>query len=729
VQTAGQSSPARFRRISAGDAGSALRRVLVEGSAASLAYAIVAILVTWPLATKLGSSVIGGPASDVGGTVAWLWSLPQEGGYHVFGATEHTLTGAPLPWEQGNAANLQWLPTYYPAYLTSLVAGEVVAYNLTILSGLMLSALGMYALTRRLGCSPLVAAWSGLVFMFFPWHIWRVNAGHASLVHLEAFPLLFIALHAWTERPTLRRAAIVGLATTAAWLFSGYWGAMAVIGAVAFALAVGAVRARRDGIRRTGTHVVILTAAVLLGSLTVGLLSLPGRTEAGITVPRVLDELAAFSARPAEFVAPPLDTPVIGRIAGPLQPAEHGSNASETTLFMGWLPIALVVLWLVIVLSRRRLLSRSLVATTAGLFAVLLAGLAFAAPSPIVIRARAFVWTPSWVLFHVLPEIRVPSRFVALVAAALYPLAALGLQFVCDRVRDGPETVRRGNRLALVAAVVALLVSTVELFPNFTDATRADRPPAVYGAVERTPRGVLAEYPIDEGSDYKFWQRLHGRRILNGAGVLTSSHDLARGLVNPAMPGTAEALALLGVTAIVTHPDALDYTDNVPDVPNAEWGDGYELVERFPDGSSVWRVVARPAPAVAMLPGHDFADPGWPREGFIGYPMWRSDGKIELLARTPGKIRLSLETDAPKEMPRTLQIAGATGKVMVPLAGRGRISLDVFVPRGRSRLILMVDPPSPPGEVPSVELSAPRASRTEGRPALRAELVSPDPEF
>ena len=66
--------------------------------------------------------------------------------------------------------------------------GEVVAYNLTILSGLVLSALGMYALARRLGCTPLVAGWAGLVFMLFPWHIWRVNVGHASLVHLEALP-------------------------------------------------------------------------------------------------------------------------------------------------------------------------------------------------------------------------------------------------------------------------------------------------------------------------------------------------------------------------------------------------------------------------------------------------------------------------------------------------------------------------------------------------------------
>ena len=95
-----------------------LRRVLIEGSVAFLAYAAVSVLITWPLAARLGSSIIGvpgDPASDVGVTVAWLWSLPQEGGYHVFGVTKHTLTGAPLGWEQGNAVNLQWLPTYYPA--------------------------------------------------------------------------------------------------------------------------------------------------------------------------------------------------------------------------------------------------------------------------------------------------------------------------------------------------------------------------------------------------------------------------------------------------------------------------------------------------------------------------------------------------------------------------------------------------------------------------------------
>lgn len=83
----------------------------------------------------------------------------------------------------------------------SLVWGEIASYNLTILSGLVLSSVAMYALAHRLGCTPLTAGWAGLGYMIFPWHIWRVNVGHASLVHLEVLPLLFLALHAWTRRP------------------------------------------------------------------------------------------------------------------------------------------------------------------------------------------------------------------------------------------------------------------------------------------------------------------------------------------------------------------------------------------------------------------------------------------------------------------------------------------------------------------------------------------------
>ena len=156
----------------------------------------------------------------------------------------------------------------------------------------------------------------------------------------------------WTRKPTGRAASLVGLTTAAAWLFSGYWGAMAVIGSIAFALGVAAVRARH-AFRREAGRIAILTAAVLAGTLAVGVLSIPGRTEGGITIPRSADDLSVYAARPAEFLVPAPDNRVLGSITESIQPAVHGSTAAESTLYLGWLTIALAALWLVTTAYRR----------------------------------------------------------------------------------------------------------------------------------------------------------------------------------------------------------------------------------------------------------------------------------------------------------------------------------------------------------------------------------------
>jgi hypothetical protein len=684
-------------------------------------YAAIAAVVTWPLARRLGSAVIGDPSSDMGGTVGWLWTLGQEGGYHVFGTTERVLTGAPLGWTQGNALNLQWLLSYYPAFFASRVWDEVVAYNLTILTGLALSSVAMYALARRLGCSPLVAGWAGLVYLLFPWHIWRVNVGHASLVHLEVLPILVIALDAWVRRPSIRRSALVGLATCACWLASGYWGAMAVVGAVAFALTASAVRARADGFRRAAGGLGVLSLGVLLGTIAIGLLSLPGRADGGIAIPRTVEDLSIYGARLPEFLVPAAGNPILGGATESFRPGQHGSHAAETTLFLGWLTVALAAVWLVFVLLRRHAVDLHRVATTAGLVGALVAGLAFAAPSPIGIGGgRLFTWTPSWFLFQVLPEVRVPSRFLALVSTVVIALAALGLQLARNRLaRRSPDT--RGEILGIAVVALAVLVSVAELWPDVGAETRADRLPAVYAAVGRGPAGVLAEYPMDEASDYRFWQRLHRRPLLNGAGVGSDAADVARRLVDPSAPGTAAALSLLGVSVIATRADALDFEEGVPDVPDASWGPGYGLLDRFSDGASVWRVTAAPAPAVAALASPGFDDPTRHRDGLVAYPLRNGTGHIVLRAREPGRARMTFDVVAPRGR-QVLRVDGAPGSITRTVARRTPVSLVVDVPTGTSVLTVTSD-------ADGIELSAPALTSTADRADLRAGRISPDPGF
>src|SRR6266576_5166612 len=123
----------------------------------------------------------------------------------------------------------------------------------------------------------------------------------------------------------------------------------------------------------------------------------------------------------------------------------------------------------------------------------------------------------------------------------LLPLAALGLQALW-------RTLSRGGRpLALSAGLVgaAMVVSFLELAIHpAQNRFRTVPSPPEYNVVDRTPRGILAEYPLGYSDIYRLWQSRHGRPILNGA-LPETQPDYARlTLLDPADPGTAEALSL-----------------------------------------------------------------------------------------------------------------------------------------------------------------------------------------
>ena len=143
--------------------------------------------------------------------------LPHLGVSHVASA------GAPFGYDQGNGVNLQSAFVFFPAYLITEVSNEIVAYNVVVLAGLALSGAAMYWLVRWLGCGRLVAAWAGLVYIVFPWHLEKAQ-GHPTLAHLEGFPLLLLAVFAWYRKPGLPRALLVAPLSAVLWTTSGYFG-------------------------------------------------------------------------------------------------------------------------------------------------------------------------------------------------------------------------------------------------------------------------------------------------------------------------------------------------------------------------------------------------------------------------------------------------------------------------------------------------------------------------
>src|SRR5262249_50703739 len=152
-------------------------------------------------------------------------------------------------------------------------------------------------------------------------------------------------------------------------------------------------------------------------------------------------------------------------------------------------------------------------------------------------------------------------------------------------------------------------------------------------------------------------------------------------LVDPVAPGTPAALSTLGVSTILVHPDVYTSLGLQKPAPTA-LGPGYRLVGRFPDGTSIWRVTAQPAPAFASF------GPGFGPSELTGREPSRwleaGDGTIEIYARKAGLYRARLRL-ASYARTRMVSIEGhGRSRSFLVTPGAIRPSFLVRVPAGRS---------------------------------------------
>ena len=237
----------------------------------------------------------------------------------------------------------------------------------------------------------------------------------------------------------------------ACWLTSGYFGAMAVVTTLAFAIGAALTSPRKDG----GRVLLGGALAVLVPSGLLGLAAVVSGTNAGAGLQRVPADLSYLGLRPIELVVPPAASLLFG---GSLQSFwarhMHGSNPTEISGYLGLLTLALAIYWLVVASRRRQALSGGQLAATSGLVAAFVAAFLFALPSPIHLFGHD-VWAPSRILYAALPAFRVPSRWDPMLMTALVPLAALGLQ------RFSNNLAARGRHVAFGVVTAAVAVSFI----------------------------------------------------------------------------------------------------------------------------------------------------------------------------------------------------------------------------------------------------------------------------
>ena len=245
--------------------------------------------------------------------------------------------------------------------------------------------------------------------------------------------------------------------------------------------------------------------------------------------------------------------------------------------------------------------------------------------------------------------------------------------------------------------------------------------PPAYAVVSRLPDGVLAEYPLRASDIYNLWQSEHGRPLLTRRPEETPADDLRRSVMDPARTrhrrGARRARSD-GARAASRKRRRRGRASFA-----ALEGEGYEKVASFPDGTSVWRVTATPAPAVAFFRGPDFGPPHVV-DGVVFHPLFGSNGRMDVYREGRAAPWRSVFEAVPAEGTTAIRIVGVDGEVTRELNGRSSVSVRVAVPAGRSELTVWTEPPPEGGGI-GVELSSPRATASSGEPEVRAGPAGP----
>ena len=380
--------------------------------------AVLAVVATWPVVLQMSTGV-----SDFGDPLLNAW---------ILGWDAHALATAPRHLFDANIFHPEaWTLAYsetllLPALLTAPVlwmgGSGVLAHNLVMLLGYVLSGLAMFWLVRRLTADDGAALVGAVVYAMYPYRMEafaKIQLGQSWL-----WPLALLALHDVLTKPGWRPTTRLALAVGAECYACVYYGVFGGIGIGIVALVglwqLSAKRLpalRRLAVAAIGTAVVAAPLAVAYAHAS------------SVVGERRLSEVAAFSATVGDYVQPHPESWLYGDGDRP--------GHAERRLFPGYVAPVLAIGAFV-----------PPVAPVAG--AYLAAGLVTADLS-LGVNAPGY----AWLYRHVVPlrALRVPARLAMFVGLVLAVLAGLGV-----------ARARRGRSLLIqtVIVVVACLAATAE---------------------------------------------------------------------------------------------------------------------------------------------------------------------------------------------------------------------------------------------------------------------------
>ncbi len=195
---------------------------------ALLVYALLTLVLTWPLVPNMGSKVALHPKLTIMAPYCYLYMLAWN---------HHALDGGLTHYWDANFFHphpkvLTYLETaIFPSLATwpihRLSGNPTLSYNVVVLSAFLLTALGTYVLLLELGISWRVAMPIGGAVAFCPYMLGEIYCVGTMLI--QPVPFLLATMHRLIRRPTWPGAVMIGLCGM--WLITS-WYQYALLGSV-----------------------------------------------------------------------------------------------------------------------------------------------------------------------------------------------------------------------------------------------------------------------------------------------------------------------------------------------------------------------------------------------------------------------------------------------------------------------------------------------------------------
>ncbi len=527
---------------------------------AALFFAILGVVMTWPLVLHMGSALAG----RIGDNIYFVWMIGWvQKALFELGTNPFDVWFLNYP-EGWNMAYTEITPAMLGLALPfSLVGGATFGYNAAMLLSYALSGLFMFLWVRKLTGSWGAGLVAGTVFACLPYRTAHFLIGHLNLSGTMWLPLFFWGLHGALEDTGRagRKAAVlggVGLGLTA--LTSQYYLYMALLVGAVFAAAyllddVWTQRKARSGWRLAQRNfwaqmVILGLAALPLTALGVGpyvaLNQQGGLPDRDIAVTR------RYSASPTDFLLPSTDHFLWGRWVG-----EHFNRELwvEATLYVGAAAGALALLALML---RRRGGHRRLVVSLfwAGAAAVVLAmgtDLHWLS-EPVRVSVPGFlqgvlgrteiplVHLPGYYLFDHFPfyaKLRALMRFGLFALLFVSVGAGLGAAQVLGR------TAQRWKGAVLLGMLALVLL---DFYPGpVQEFAPVQARPVDTALAQRPGQGAVIQFPfiLSEDQEQTYYTLEHGKPFVGGFFNAFPPPQYAR--IRPVMEQfpSAESIAML----------------------------------------------------------------------------------------------------------------------------------------------------------------------------------------